>query len=281
MPMDITSQVEGLWFEPIFLPIGTQPLGICALGNNRFAIAGYFEPCIFIGEKRNDRLIEVDVIRFALHDGQPHRIFPPNAQPGGANRCQTVNPGLDGTLIITCNASRTFYVLAPPTELGGQWTCIRQFDLPEYPVPGYRYVHSAHFGKDRLTVTTSVADLNQPWEVGTYALGSDFQLEYQSHRQLPMSYVYGIGFRPNDPEPWFITDSRTNGWLGIFRDPKAVMPVATGNGICFLEDGSALVTRYGQEHRHPAKDRKSFGGNTGCLIYVHHSVIDQALAKVK
>lgn len=262
------------------MQLGTQPLGICSLGGNRFAFVGYFEPCIYIGELRDDQFMEIEVIRWAQYGDQLHRIFPPNAQPGGANRAQTVNPGPEGTLIVSCNASRTFYVLAPPSQPDGHWSFVRQFDLPEYPTDSeYRHVHSAYFnfGESQLLVTTSIGDLSKPWEVGIYAIGPDLQPEYVSHRELSMSYVYGIGFWLGDIEPWFVTDSRFDGAHGIFRGQQLIVPGISGNGICFMADGSALVTRYGQEYRQNRKARFSFGGNPGSLNRISAAKIQAGL----
>ncbi|MFA6304172.1 MAG: hypothetical protein WCV73_03580 [Patescibacteria group bacterium] len=164
--------------------LGTQPLGTCSWGENNFAFVGYFEPCIYIGKLSSDgSLIELEAIRWVRYGDQLHRIFPPNAQPGEANRGQTVSPGPEGTLIVSCNASRTFYVLQEPEDLGDYWRCVRQFDLPNYPIPGFRHVHAALFTVGNLLVMTSAGDLNQPWEIGEYAHQNGASLVYEAHVQ--------------------------------------------------------------------------------------------------
>lgn len=271
--------------RPIIFPLGSQPLGVCTSesfsAGNQLAFVGYFEPVIYFGHVEGENIFEMEAIRFVSYKGKSRRLFPPNTTPAGANRAQTVNYGPDGTMIVSANASRTFFVIRPKVNDG--WFYLRRFNLPCYPNgQDQQFVHSAFIDPEsgKIIVTTSGGNLRDPWEIATYELGHDWKPKYISHYKSSMSDLYGIGFRGDDEAPWFITDSRSNGSHGIYRGDRLVMPGITGNGVAFLKDGSALVTRYGPELRHQGDLRQPFGGNPGALIYIHHSLIDAALKRL-
>ena len=262
-------------------PLGTQPLGICSLGDGRIAMAGYFEPRVFFGRVTVESGVvivaeEKDSVSGALYDGNRGVCCPPGAQPGGASRCQTVNPGPDGTIIISANASRTFYVLMPPTpDSDGRWIFQYSFTLPDHKDGQYRSVHSAIIRQDKMLTTEAVGDADQPWRVCLYDFTPDGP-KFATAWQQPYSYLYLVDGRAGSDDTtspvWLITDSRSNGPLGLYNEKKLVVPKITGNGGCTLKNGGLLIPQYGQELRRRSGGgqprRRSFGGSEGTLRYV-------------
>jgi len=246
------------------IALGFQPLGIVSRPSgegDQIAIAAYFEPAIctaMVTRDENGLHFQVDWIRSVQHGIQSVRLFPDVVQPNGANRVQTVNFGPNGTLWVSRNGESDFFVLNPPQE-GGRWTLAGRITLPTSML-----VHSASLSEATLFTVESPGDLEH-WVIKEYRLEERQFIQVGS--PIPISdYVYGIG-----GHHWLITDFRAAVPHGIYRmlGSELVVPGVEGNGITFLSDGSALVTRYGQGHS------GAFNGIPGCLIYLPSTQFDR------
>lgn len=241
------------------IPLGFQPLGIASEGN-KIAIAAYFEPAICLAEVSRDDAglhFRVSWIRGVNHGIQSVRLFPDMLMWGEANRAQTVNFGPNGTLWVSRNGDRTFFILSPPPADNpkGRWTLTGKVALP-----GEGIVHSALLVGHRLTTVESSLDA-ESWFHRDYMA---YEISLLSEREIKIdsnfNFSYGIGQR--DDDRYFVTDFRCPGPHGIYRWDRIAVPNIYGDGICFLSDGSALVTKYG--HASPG----AFNGEPGGLIYV-------------
>lgn len=242
------------------IPLGFQPLGIASKATadgDLIAIAAYFEPAVCLAKAWKDEAglhLLVGWIRGVQYQGESVRLFPDIAMPGGANRCQTVNFGAKD-LLVSRNAGRELFFLR--SALGEDWELMAKTVLP-----GEGMVHSALLSLEHYHLTTieSSEDLNE-WTRNAYMLeGNEFKL-VAPPEPVP-AFTYGAGRRSNDPGFYFVTDFRSQEEPGIYRERERVADGCFGNGICFLSDGSALVTRYGQGHSGP------FNGVPGALIYI-------------
>lgn len=278
MAASYANQVGGLTVpttllhEHVEIPLGFQPLGISSDEKDRIAIAAYFEPAVCLAEvTRDDQGLHLAVtwVRGAKHGIQSVRLFPDISQPGGANRAQTVNFGQSGELLVSRNGGREFFVLTDDGSDKRTLTGLRTLPTGEIS----RTVHSATLDKDgTLRTVESAADL-QGWAMHTYDSDGDGFRERGTSLPLP-DWTYGIGVKAEDTRPWLVTDFRAKDPHGIYRmDDKGelelVVPDVWGTGICFLSDGSALVSRYGQGHSAP------FNGVPGALIYVPASLFSK------
>lgn len=239
------------------ISLGFQPLGISSSGN-KIAIAAYFEPAICLAEISNDENgmhFKVNWIRGVNHGILSVRLFPDMLIWGEANRAQTVNFGPNGTLWITRNADREFFILTPSDSPGGRWTLTNSITLPENH--GMAYIHSALLlhGLDTIYSIESSDDGNE-WRLGVYSMVDGKIISGSNDIIEP--YTYGIGTIDG---LLTISDFRAKEH-GIYRYGKLILPDIYGNGICFLPDGSALVTRYGQA------SPGCFNGEPGKLIYI-------------
>jgi len=268
---------------PLRIELGSQPLGCCHVIGNTFAVIFYFEPCILFFElKSNGELIEVGAIRGVDCLGQSFRLFPPWAatRPYNHPRGQTVNLGPKATMVVSANASRTFYAINPPglmSEEGEPWRFTNAFTLPDHDDGKYRFVHAAHIdGFGNITTVESTGDLILPWWHCTYSWpGGHRPVKLESAKpQLDnLYYLYGIGKRRGEEVPWFVTDSRCEHQRGLYRGDDLIIPEITGTGVCFLDDGTCIVTEYGCEKRHRTGDsiiahRKSGGGDPGSITII-------------
>lgn len=253
----------------ILSPIGFQPLGIASipLENSGFLIAvtDYYFPAICLIEaNRSDKGLELkfDWLRNVEHEGQPVRLFPDVFKRAGANRCGTVNFFRDANnILISRYGDRRFFLLR---RLEGKWTLSQEWSLS---ATGEEegMIHSALLTPDGLYTVESLWKPIGGWEVCHYSFAyfdserNKFQTRV-SVAHLP-DWRYGIGRRQGDDSLLFVTDFRTESKPGIYRGEECVVPNIYGNGICFLADGSALVSRYGLGHSSPL-------GVAGALTYV-------------
>lgn len=258
--------------------LGFQPMGISAF-DDRVFIASYFEPAICILQVK----IQKDILRFrtwwirGVNNGiDSVRLFTAPVD-GDVNRAQTVNRK-GNQLYLTRNADRNFFVLDPPYPTGnGKWNLVKRIELS-----GEGMVHSAVFRGEYLHTVESTLSLDK-WFGRSYY--PDFRLASQVSL---VEFTYGVAFLGNDARPYYVTDYRSKRFPGIYRENESILSsvprisVAVwrgkpaqlsfqeldgdtaiyGNGIAFLEDGSALVTRYGQASSGP------LGGEPGKLIYI-------------
>lgn len=244
------------------IQMGAQPLGICARplqdGSDEVAVAFYFEPAVCLANVRRDAAglhLVVSHIRGVNHGIQSVRLFPDIYQPGGANRAQCVFWGPDGkTIWVSRNGERDFFVLSPPAEPKGRWTLIDKFSMPQ--CDPHMMVHSALYHGDVYTIE-SPDDLKE-WRIRQYNTGP--QRFVVANEQAIETWRYGIAVK--NGSVWTVTDFRADQPHGIYCGDKLMVPDMCGNGIAFLSDGSALVTRYGQSY--PG----CFNGIPGALIYI-------------
>jgi hypothetical protein len=254
----------------IEIPIGFQPVGIAAQnieGGDQVVIAAYFEPAICVADVRRDETglhFAVNWIRSVDHGVQIVRLFP-DVFRGDANRLQSVNFGPDGTLWLNRNGDRDFYVLAPPVNPGDRWTLAQRYFLPRTD----RVVHSTlRIGGLLFTVESPTSF--EGWALYRYETSFTTGVFVEANRWVHyglFDWKYGIAQSPGKTDLWTVTDFRIQHYKpeispGIYRGMDLVVPGVFGNGICFLSDGSALVTRYGQGHPSP------FNGVPGALIYI-------------
>lgn len=277
MKKSYTSQEGGITIPAteveniVTIPLGFQPLGIASQylnGKDRIAIAAYFEPAVCLAEVDRDHRglhFRVSWIRGADHGVQSIRLFPDVSQPAGANRLQTVNFGPNDTIWITRNSERYFYILSPPIPGTNRWTLTGKVTLPDY-CKEYHRLESAviDLAAGKIYTIETTADLEH-WHFSPYIVtGGSIKLFSNIEGIKLQSWVYGIGVSPSNEHCWFITDFRSKVEKGIYHgsDHAPAIPNIYGNGICFLSDGSALVTRYGQA------SPGAFNGEPGALIYI-------------
>src|SRR3989344_2116132 len=251
------------------IPLGFQPLGISSRpadsSTDMIAIAAYFEPAVCLArvQTKGDTLtlsFTVSWIRSVRNGCEDVRMFPRILEPAGASRAGTVNFAADGSLWVSRNAERVFFVMEPPKERGGLWNLVEKISLPENG--GMSAVHSALLIPNALRTIESNVALNR-WEMHKYSLDGRKVLEPKLVTDLA-DWTYGVAFM--DTTVYTVTDFRSERPHGVYRNDSCIIPGVEGNGICFLSDGSALVTRYGQGH--PG----CFNGVPGALIYVPASL---------
>lgn len=238
------------------IALGFQPLGI-ASSENRIAIAAYFEPAICLADiniDKNGMHFNVNWIRVVNHGIRSVRLFPDMLIYGEANRAQTVNFGPDGTLWVTRNADREFFILTPPASPGGRWTLTDSITLPKLAID--TMVHSVLLTDNAIFTIESAFNIEQ-WYICEYNAGGS---QLISNREAA-EYTYGIAIK--DSNVLMVTDYRYNrSPHGIYTEKEQIVSGVYGNGICLLQDGSALVTRYGQA------SPGCFNGEPGKLIYI-------------
>jgi len=247
------------------IPLGFQPLGISnqiGESNDEILIVAYFEPAICCANvRRDDQGIHfaIDWIRGVNHGIQSVRLFPNICQASGANRAQCVVHGFEGTIWVSRNNERDFYVLSRPNKPNDRWTIKAKLPLPTNG--DMKMLHATEIRNNQLVTMESRADLTEDWQQCNYSFSTTGDIKVNGIQPIP-DWTYGIGFRRNDIMPWSITDFRSLIPHGIYYGDKLIVPEVCGTGITFLSDGSALVTRYGQSY--PG----CFNGIPGALIYV-------------
>ena len=169
---------------------------------------------------------------------------------------QTVNFCMDGKLWVNRNAGRVFYGYSP---VGNGWALTEKTEVPQQDRE-YFSVDSALLSGDRLYTIEASGDLTL-WQKCEYILNSNLRAVV-GVESVP-DFTYGIGMRNRDEGAvWTVTDFRASVPHGIYRYSELAVSDVYGNGICFLQDGSALVARYGQGH--PG----AFNGVPGALVYI-------------
>ncbi len=261
MAVSLSGQTGEITFPLDYNKIQTtliefQPSGITSEEPKGVVVGDYFFPAILLlslKEKTPQLLcFAKEWIRTANFDGHSVRLFPDIAQPSGANRLQSVN-WCGERLVISRNAERSLFVLVPTLLGKDNWAIAERTSLPE--VQGYDLgmLHSVLFGNDSLMTIESTIDLSK-WYLVNYELGGGEICVSGEPKSLP-PWMYGVGKKPGDEDGlWFVTAATSNQkkasgiyrWKGSGAFPnKPVVSDICGNGICFLEDGSALVSKYG------------------------------------
>lgn len=259
--------------RPVTLPLGFQPLGIASAagsdGTTSLAIAAYFEPAVCLVNARRDEAglhLAVSWVRGANHGIESVRLFPGIYQPGGANRAQCALFGPGGTLWVSRNGERKFFILSPPEQPGGRWRVTGKAPkLANLPAGGEHMLHSAKLTADgeQLYAVESSLDGDR-WYYCHYELHQGVF----EHAEPPCNiapFLYGIE-RVGDQSN-FVTDFRCELPAAIYAlagttEPKLVCPDIHGNGLAALDDGTFLVSTYGQGHPGP------FNGVPGSLTIV-------------
>lgn len=244
----------------VTIPLGFQPFGIAALGNNQIAITAYFEPAVCLAKVRSYDVVgmhfTVDWIRGVKHGGKSVRLFPNLLKKGEGNRAQTVNFESTGSLWISRNGDNQLFNIA---KEGVGWELTKR----TINIPTDDIVWSAHLDRNTLLTIECALDAKS-WWLREYSLN-----ERMITRTLTLIRIFTkeippfiAGVTHHDGSLWHITDFRSTAPHGIYRDDKLVIPNIYGNGLCFLKNGSILATRYGQASPGP------FNGEPGALIYV-------------
>lgn len=255
--------------EVVEIPLGFQPLGISSQGMlnaTKVAIAAYFESAVCLVDVPDDRSnglqMNVNWIRGADHGVESVRLFPNQAYVGGANRCFQAIFDRSNADIWVNRSDREFYRLLSPNQPGGRWRVTEKLVLQEATDGVVRGVHSATFIADGSLMVIEGTLAAQELRLANYnrsgvPVGT-------STGDLPGSdFIYGLGNGSPDGLPRFVTDVRCKSTLlGIYQGKRLVVPGICGTGICFLNDGSALVTQYGQAYPGP------FNGQPGKLVYI-------------
>ncbi|MFH1822649.1 MAG: hypothetical protein ABH830_03030 [Patescibacteria group bacterium] len=244
------------------ISLGFQPLGMASKKSENgalVAIAAYFEPAICLaGVKLNENRLDFKIhwIRSVNHGIHSVRIFPDTLFYGEVNRTQTVNFGSNGTLWVSRNGDKAFFILSPPKNPEasphipeGKWTLIDKVTLS---CPGM--IHSALLTEEKIIVIESGLNLNN-WYLGNY----QYNGQLIDKRRIP-TFMYGIAGL--DDDLIIITDLRSRKKYGIYNISGLMIPEIFGNGICFLCDESALISIFGQSHHFP------LNGQPGRLAYL-------------
>lgn len=231
-----------------------QPLGISSQGD-LVAIASYFHPAVWLGTPQfNEDGLKLDMgeanwIRSVNSAGKSVRLF--RKSIGDAKRCQTVNIFSNDSLWVSQNANKNFQELRRQSVGSNAWVF---GNSQRYDLKGT--VHSALIFKNLFIV--SAKDLTD-WKI----CGPD---PVEPSYPLP-PWTYGLDSDKNGSAV-LVSDVRAEkGGLWRFSQGNLELIPGTeevrGNGICFLKDGSALVTRYGEPLAIP-----------GALIHISSSYFD-------
>lgn len=246
------------------IPLWFQPLGIAVRqispNTQEVAIADYFFPAVHIWTVTRDKgdviLEEKEMISVVQFMDKTVRLFPDIAQPGGANRVQCVLFAPDGNIWVSRSTGKSFFVLGPPQ--GSRWMLNGQIHLPVEHADAM--VISAFLSKQGNLFT--LEERISPEERGKNTIAlvqyhGSMERVLEPERILP-KFLYGIGERPDQEGVlWFVTEVDFPGEQGMYRlnlaEGKLELVVSTiqGNGLVFLADGSALVTRFGYNARKP------------------------------
>lgn len=259
------------------VPLGFQPWGISSVhldgGIDEVLVSDYFGPavcrCLAVKSEAGLKL-DVSWVRGADYQGRSIRIFPDISKPSGANRLISANKMTDGRLLLNRTTERQFFVLNPPRPGGTRW----RFDSDVIKLADCepaRIVESAFFRLEETLYTVESSDAFVSWSFCEYGLSYGMFTKRDVVSHLP--YLLGPGFRSGDDAPWFVTSFLSPLPHGIYRGAgdaaRLIIRDVWGTGICFLSDGSALVSRFGQDH--PG----CFNGIPGALAYVPSSFFEE------
>ena len=127
-------------------------------------------------------------------------------------------------------------------------------------VGGNEMVHAALISGDVLySIESPIGDFaNIPWSLNKYNVsGKTLSLVTQ---RPTFPWMYGIAVAGGDV-CYTVTGQQAKVKHGVYRNDDIVVAGVCGNGVCFLEDGSAIVTHYGLSGKQPL-------GKPGALIFI-------------
>ena len=250
------------------ITLGFQPLGIASRiipRGEEIAIASYYEPAICLAMLRvDDGALDFSVewIR-GVNDveGKSIRLFPGLPAEQDVNRAGAVCFDTDGNLWVARNADHRFFIFKRPAMPGGRWTLDRKVELPFIG----QMIHSAAIEGDHLHTIESRVDLTG-WHRAIYRTDGCSITKLVDNTQNVEPWTYGIGLTPDSTDMLFVKDPRCSKGVGIYRERERMLGEISGNGICVLQNGGALVTQYGQTHSSPF-------GEPGTLMYLQPSLL--------
>lgn len=255
-PLNPAIQQDDMRKITPFLPqIGFQPLGLAADPDkpDHFTVADYYSPSVIsfkvVRTKRGGLELQrerwIGWVNRAGTSTTRVRVFPELAPGSDSKRGQTVMYRPNGELWVTyCGSTNRIFRLKPDATAKTGWRLNRRPLILEgnHDTPVKLYVDAATINNDILYVVRNT-QTGEPCWLEAYDLNGR-RLE-TSYKCPAATWIYGIGFRGNDPAPYFITDSQcVEVPLGIYRGEKLVVPNVFGQGLAFLADGSALVSQY-------------------------------------
>jgi len=263
--------------------LGSQPLGcaskVLSPTQTLILLFAYFEPCIgkILATLENDGLhLHWDWIRGSMLGTESVRFFPSLPIPSGQfSRGQTVNFGPRGTMIVSRNIGNKLLIHYPIDNIlpdAPNWALAGEIELKEAGL-----IHSVLLELDEneqriVNFHTIEASDYQPdngnWKQCLY--------DEDGRRWMPETlppYRYGLGKREGVDGLFTITDFRTKERPGIYLGQKLIVPGVHGNGICFLADGSAFVTRYGCGAADPGN------GKPGAILVIPQRIIEENLPR--
>lgn len=228
------------------IPLAFQPMGIASQkisdGKTILAVAKYNGPGISLITVMREKIgllfifNSIDWVRFGEYEV---RIFPDIYAPANVNRPQTVNFGPNGTIWVSRNADREFFILSPPNNPSEKWTLTGRIRIP-----GNERVESAFLKENYLVTVESTPDL-KTWTRRQY-LHTQPNVDFVLDDEIDVRpYTYGFA-RNEKGRILMITDYCAKGSLGILSDNEMRLPLFYGNGLAFLNDGSAIISRYGE-----------------------------------
>lgn len=266
--------------EPTMLSdggVGWQTLGIVSRpyfdmsshihegGIDEVAVAVYNLPAIWVYQVRVEgNHMFVSILRShpgVMWNGKSVRLFPDIREDFGANRAFTVN--LVGNSLVYNRGDGEFFISRPPSSGEGKW----ELQMQRFSIDTSEGIASALVGMkvapNRMYTIQSPADLDAPWALCEYDMD---ELKLRELSRKPISpFRYGIAER--DGELWTITDVRGTILVeeqmsrlgkkrelvqpGIYRGDELVVPGPIGNGLCFLQNGGAIISTYGAEFPAP------------------------------
>lgn len=255
---------------------GSQPFGCTARsvgqGKDEVFVSTYFEPSImrlvFTRTADGGLVIAVTPIRGVDHGVDSVRIFPgfPGGPFGRENRGREVSVTPESDLWV-CRSDRQLFLLKRPETEDGRWRMVRQVSLPD-PWNNERWVHSMRVdeGTEETGVIDTIEGVAHAAELTRrrYTLNQATGVALENFGgELPATdWVYGWGTGRSGNDMWFVTDARcTRAHHGIYRGTTLVCKdpgdaSLTGTGICFLGDGTGIVSQYGQGFPGPFNGRE-------------------------
>ncbi|KKW22544.1 MAG: hypothetical protein UY65_C0022G0008 [Parcubacteria group bacterium GW2011_GWA2_51_12] len=253
--------------EPTMLSeggMGWQTMGIVSRpredGWDEVALAVYNMPAIWVYRvKVENNFMRMSVHRThagVMHGSKSVRMFPNVRDDFGTNRMFTANFFGDGLLYNRGDGQ--FFLSRPPSSGASKWELQEQ----AFSIDTAEGIGSALFVQQRQKLFTiqSPADVDAPWSLCEYDYFGGRR--FADGKRSPISpYRYGLVVDGSDI--WTITDVRGTILVeeelrrlgkkrelvlpGIYRGDDLVVSGPIGNGLCFLQNGGAIVSTYGAE----------------------------------
>lgn len=248
---EITSS-QKLWFDPL----GISSITNMGEGNDIVLLTDYSMPGFGIAQviKEPGQLrLGINWVRTVknITSGTDVRLFPNLSLWAGKNVIQTANMGPDKNIWISRNGGRRFYLISNHDDKFYLTKCLTVSELMEKEL----LINSAVFTiNEAMKIIVSDQGFKK-WhraevEVHSYSEFFQGELKLQGKIQPVTPWNYGLDVT-HDGKVWTITDHRIKTVAklkkeyGIYLDGKMICPDVYGNGLCFLSDGSMLISCYG------------------------------------